>query len=143
MTIYRMAADATVCFDIEAATEDEAHAKAEKSVQDAEGDLDELADLDEANVYFNQEPITIDGPYDIREPAWPGQTPERRQADGRNSWRKMALTPGAREEFVDWLLENGMIETLQGNEERFLDLAVRGYLRIDRALEAAYPKVSK
>lgn len=69
MTIYRMAADATVCFDIEAATEDEAHAKAEK----------------------------FDGPYDIREPAWPGM----------GSWLKC------------------------------------GYLRIDRALEAAYPKVSK
>ena len=58
---------------------------------------------------------------------------KRRQADGRNAWKKLGLTPGAREEFADWLLENGLIETLQGNEERFLD----------RALEAAYPKVSK
>lgn len=60
MTIYRMAADAVVCFDIEAATVDEAHAKAEKAVQDADGALNELVDLDEANVYLNQEPITIE-----------------------------------------------------------------------------------
>lgn len=35
---------------------------------------------------------------------------KRRLADGRNSWRKMALTEGAREEFVLWLLENGFHE---------------------------------
>jgi|TARA_R110000824_G_scaffold21147_1_gene79099 hypothetical protein len=33
---------------------------------------------------------------------------KRRQADGRNAWKKLGLTPGAREEFVGWLLENGL-----------------------------------
>ena len=37
---------------------------------------------------------------------------KRRQADGRNSWRKLGLTPGAREEFVAWLLENGLRDTV-------------------------------
>ena len=35
---------------------------------------------------------------------------KRRQADGRNAWTKMGLTPGAREEFVRWMLENGLPE---------------------------------
>jgi|TARA_R110000824_G_scaffold6186_3_gene28503 hypothetical protein len=33
---------------------------------------------------------------------------KRRLADGRNSWKKLGLTPGAREEFVRWLLDNGL-----------------------------------
>ena len=39
---------------------------------------------------------------------------KRRQADGRNSWRKLGLTPGAREQFVRWMLENGLPEALNG-----------------------------
>ena len=38
---------------------------------------------------------------------------KRRLADGRNSWRKMALTPGAQERFVDWLLDNGLTQALR------------------------------
>jgi hypothetical protein len=33
---------------------------------------------------------------------------KRRQADGRNAWTKMGLTPGAREQFVNWMLDNGL-----------------------------------
>tara|TARA_B100000949_G_scaffold125022_1_gene110601 strand:+ start:214 stop:447 length:234 start_codon:yes stop_codon:yes gene_type:complete len=56
---------------------------------------------------------------------------KRRLADGRNAFRKMDAEQ--REEFVAWMLENGLVETLQGNEERFLD----------RVLDAAYPRASK
>jgi hypothetical protein len=56
---------------------------------------------------------------------------KRRLADGRNAWRKMDAEQ--RETFVAWMLENGLVETLQGNEERFLD----------RVLDAAYPRASK
>ena len=44
---------------------------------------------------------------------------KRRQADGRNSWKKMALTPGARAEFVSWLHMNGLTEALQ--DARYLE----------------------
>ena len=37
---------------------------------------------------------------------------KRRQADGRNAWKKMALTPGAQEQFVRWMLENGLRDIL-------------------------------
>jgi len=37
---------------------------------------------------------------------------KRRQADGRNAWTKMGLTPGAREQFAAWLLENGLRDVL-------------------------------
>ena len=33
---------------------------------------------------------------------------KRRLADGKNAFRKMALTPGAQEEFVSWMLDNGL-----------------------------------
>jgi len=43
---------------------------------------------------------------------------KRRLADGKNAFRKMALTPGAREEFVDWLLENGLTQALAASDCR-------------------------
>lgn len=57
---------------------------------------------------------------------------KRRQADGRNSWKKMALTPGAQEEFAAWLLENGLRKVLWGR------IDPGGY-----RIEAIPPKVSK
>ena len=42
---------------------------------------------------------------------------KRRLADGRNSWRKMELTEGAREEFVSWLLENGLRDVVRFQTE--------------------------
>lgn len=43
---------------------------------------------------------------------------KRRLADGRNSWKKMSLTPGAREQFVRWMLENGLREILISEKNR-------------------------
>ena len=54
MTIYRMSARAEVCFDIEAATEAEAYAKAREAVRNADGAFDELAALEDASVYLAQ-----------------------------------------------------------------------------------------
>ena len=43
---------------------------------------------------------------------------KRRQADGRNAWRKMALTPGAQGQFVRWMLENGLRDILISEKNR-------------------------
>jgi len=43
---------------------------------------------------------------------------KRRLSDGRNAWRKMELTEGAREEFAAWLLENGLREIVWARIEK-------------------------
>ncbi len=65
MIRYRMAADASICFDIVAADEEEAHKKAKAVIDVAWGTDDEMLPLDHGRAYFNHDAeATIEDEYE-------------------------------------------------------------------------------